>query len=445
MQTDPQISPPSSRLGKTRLVLDRVGVIVLGGGEGKRLEPLTKERCKPAISFGGRYTLIDIPLSNSLTTGLSKIFVIGQYLAFSLQKHLQEFYTHNPLNQVQIQLMVPEERDGKKVWYKGTADAIRQNLNYLSEIPVDTFLVLSGDQLYTLDFEKMIRFALECDAEMVLAAQPVTQKNAKRFGLLKLKPGSSEIADFAEKPQEEAILREYTLDERSLAQLGFTDPGERNILGSMGIYLFKRQALFDLLQTDHREDFGKHLIKTQIQRGGVHAFLHTGYWEDIGTIESYYEANLALTAEGEGLNCYDVHSQIFTKNHNLPAAKILGTRINQSLICEGCLIEAEEITHSVVGVRSMLKKGVLIRDSILLGNEYYASPLPDGRAPVIGEKSVVVRAILDENVSLGRNVKLLNGARHTHYDSPPGEPALFVRDGIIIVPRGTHLPDGFTF
>lgn len=436
-----------------KAALDRVGVIILGGGEGKRLAPLTHSRCKPAISFGGRYTLIDIPISHALTSGLTKIFIIGQYLAYTLQKHLFQTYLHDGIAQNQLQLLVPEEREGKHVWFKGTADAIRQNLYHLQDVSVDYFLILSGDQLYNINFQEMIRFGMETNASMVIATQPVSEKDAKRMGLLKLQQGSTKVVDFVEKPQEQSVLDQYAADERTLHELGFDKGGNKRHLGSMGIYLFKRQALFELLHQDPREDFGKHLIKTQMKKGDVHAFLYEGYWEDIGTIESYYHANLALTLpekdKKQGLLCYDENHIIMTKVYRLPGAKFMNAIIQNSLVCEGSIIEAREISHSILGVRTVVGKGTIIRDSIIMGNEYYErKSLLSGEAvdrPSIGENCVIQKAIIDENVKIGKGVKLLNQANHINYDSPSGEPSVCVRDGIIVIPRGTHLPNGFVF
>jgi len=427
--------------------LDRVAVIVLGGGEGKRLHPLTKSRCKPAVSFGGRYTLIDIPISHALLTGLRKIFVIGQYMANSLHRHLSK--TYHSLLQEDLHLLVPEERAGSRVWYEGTADAVRKNLDFFSEISADYFLILSGDQLYNINFQKMIKFGLDTDASMVIAAQPVNEKDATRMGLLKLAKGSSQLVDFTEKPKEQALLDKFRIDDLSLARLGYEGVEGKNHLGSMGIYLFKRQALFDLLLEDPRADFGMHLITTEMKKGSVHSYLYEGYWEDIGTIESYYHANLALTKEQtEGsFDCYDEKNLIMTESYHLPGAKVSNCLTSESIFCEGALVEAAEVSNSIVGVRSKVAKGCVIRGSILVGNSYYErSHLVTGGAahvPEIGENAIITRAIIDENVTMGKNVRLVNREGHTHYDHPEG--LLYVRDGIIIVPARAHLPDNFTF
>lgn len=444
ISTETKLHPP-------HISLDRVAVIILGGGEGKRLKPLTKTRCKPAISFGGRYSLIDVPISHSLSTGLSKIYVIGQYLAYTLQKHLFKTYLYHGISQNQIQLLVPEEREGKKVWYAGTADAVRQNIDYFSEVAADYFLILSGDQLYNINFEKMINFAIDTDAGMVVAAQPVGKKEARRMGLLKLEHGTSRLVDFYEKPQEEAILENYFIDDFTLARLGYEGNNGKHYLGSMGIYLFKRQTMFDLLKQDPREDFGKHLIKSQMKYGDVHGYLYDGYWEDIGTIEAYYEANLALTRMGDdrkqGLQCYDESGLIITKRYNLPGAKIKDCELDHTILCEGSVIEAKKIKHSVIGVRSVIGEGTEIHDSVLIGNEYYErAPLATGEEalkPGIGKHCNIHKTIIDENVTIGDHVKLLNKEKHVDFDTPDG--LLSVRDGIIVIPRGTHIPNHYIF
>lgn len=446
-------SPENKTKANSSLIsLDRVAVIILGGGEGKRLLPLTLTRCKPVMSFGGRYSLIDIPVSHSLTTGLRKIYVIGQYLASTLQKHLFQTYLYHGILQNQIQLLVPEERNGQKIWYKGTADAIRQNLPYFSEISADYFLILSGDQLYNINFNEFINFGVERDAGLSIAAQPVNAKDATRMGVMKIKHGDSQVIDFHEKPKSREVLDQFRVDAFTLHRMGKSFLSDKNYLASMGIYFFKRQTLFDLLVKDPREDFGKHLIRTQMESKDVHAFLYDGYWEDIGTIESYYYANLALTRHNvdrtEGLQCYDECNAIMTKSYRLPGVKTVGAKISDALICEGTVIEGGDISKSVLGVRTLIGEGTIVKDSILMGNEYYARPpLANGEGadkPGIGKGCNISRAIVDENVTIGNNVHLINQAGYTDYETPEG-PKLYVRDGILIVPRGTVLPNNFVF
>jgi len=431
--------------------IDRVCVLILAGGRGKRLEPLTKSRCKPAVSFGGRYNLIDVPISHSLSTGLTNIFVIGQYLSYSLRRHLSTTYLNYGIQQNRIQMLVPEERESEKVWYKGTADSIRQNLPYLADISADYFLILSGDQLYNINFRDMIDFGIQNDASMVIATQPVNKLDAKRMGILKLAQGSSHITDFYEKPQNESILQNFYTDEFTLHRLGLEPGLNRHFLGSMGIYLFKRQALFDLLKEDPRDDFGAHLISTEMAKGTVHGYIYDGYWEDIGTIQSYYDANLALTKASQdskyGLNCYDEKNLIITKAQNLPGAQISNSTLNQVLLCEGSIIRASSLSNCVVGVRSIIGDGCQISDSILLGNEYYErQPIFSGdavRCPKIGNNCVISKAIIDENVTIGNNVHLVNKQGHHDYASPDGR--VFVKDGIIVIPRDMHIPSNYVF
>lgn len=435
------------------LSLDRVCVIVLAGGEGTRLFPLTEARAKPVVPFGGRYHLIDVPISHSLNSGLRNIYVIGQYMAYTLQKHLFKSYLHHGISQEKIQLLVPEERKGRKVWYQGTADAVRQNLDYFKEVSADYFLILSGDQLYNIDFRDMVRFAQEANADMTIAAQPVNHKNAKRMGLLRVAEESSLLTDFYEKPQHEEVLQRFYTDEATFQAMGAVMEDGHHYLGSMGIYLFKRQAMFDLLIEDHREDFGKHLIQTSMQKGNTHAYLYDGYWEDIGTIESYYHANLALTRHADdtkrGMQCYDERNLILTSPYYLPGAKVGHTIVHKSLICEGCIVEGKEVTHSILGVRTRVGKNSVIRDSIVMGCEFYKrEPLVTGETqycPKIGEDCLIEKAIIDENVRIGNKVHLVNHKKLMTYDPPDGEPRVYVRDGIIVVPRGSEIPSGYVF
>jgi glucose-1-phosphate adenylyltransferase len=429
------------------LPLDRVAVIVLGGGEGKRLHPLTKSRCKPTVPFGGRYALIDIPISHALITGIRKIYVIGQYMSNSLHRYLSK--TYHSLMQKDLHLLLPEERAGERIWYEGTADAVRKNLEFFYELSVDYFLILSGDQLYNINFQKMINFGVESDASMVIAAQPISEKEATRMGLLKLARNSTKLEEFVEKPQEQALLDAFRMDELSLARLGYHGTEGKHHLGSMGIYLFKRQALFDLLMEDSRADFGMHLIGTEMKKGQVHAYLYDGYWEDIGTIDSYYHANLALTKQkgGKSFNCYDEQNLIITQSYHLPGAKVSNCLTQESLLCEGAIVEATEISNSIIGVRSKVGKGCVIQDSILVGNSYYekenAATQGKMHTPEIGDNSIIKRAIIDENVTIGKNVLLVNKMNYQNFDHP--DELLYVRDGIIVVPTKAHIPDHFIF
>lgn len=401
-----------------------VATIVLAGGQGTRLHPLTINHSKPAVSYGGRYRLIDIPISNSINSDFRQIFVIAQYLSGELEQHIKETYGS-------IDVLTP-----KGELFKGTADAVRQNLSTILKSNADYFLILSGDQLYNINFQHMLQFAESKKADLTIASIPVLKKEAKRMGLIRINDDHT-IVSFAEKPPEEK-LEEFRLSNEFFEKWKIKPRKDPCYLGSMGIYVFKREALISLLAQDEREDFGYHLIATAVKEKRTSAFIYCGYWEDIGTVASYYEANLILTRSTEGLNTYDEKNPIYAKQTFLPGPRIKRTKITQSVICEGCIIEAEEIAGSVIGLRSHVKKGAVIRDTVMLGNHSYTS---DGHDSWIGEDCVIEKAIIDENVQIGNNVKLTNKAGHTHFD---GE-GLFVRDGIIIVTAGTKLPNNFEF
>jgi glucose-1-phosphate adenylyltransferase len=427
--------------GKQKEIMGKVASIVLAGGQGTRLYPLTQTRCKPAVCFGGRYRLIDIPISNSLNAHIQRIFVITQYFASSLHQHILETYQLDYFRQSKIQMLCPEETPHRKVWFKGTADAIRQNLEHLETTNVEYFLILSGDQLYNMNFTEMFRFAKKEDADLVIASIPVEKEEAQRMGLLKI-DSSFHILEFHEKPSDPEILNRYKLLPEFLKGHHITHPDATHYLGSMGIYIFKRQALFDLLK-EEGDDFGKNLIPIQVKKGKTSAYVYKGYWEDIGTIASYYHANLALTHQRHCLDTYDEHNPIFTHPHNLPSPLISDTIINRSIISQGAVIEAKEITNSIIGIRIKIKKGSVIRNSIILGTLFNEPHLHQGTVIPgdfsIGENCHIERAILDEHTSVGNNVQLINKNNLQKFDGD----GIFIRDGIIIVTSGTRIPDGF--
>lgn len=411
--------------------VEKVATIVLAGGQGTRLFPLTATRCKPSVAFGGRYRLIDIPISNSLNAKLNQIFVISQYFATELNQHILATYHFDHLHRAGgIELITPQETLQGKNWFKGTADAVRQNIDCITKNNDEYFLILSGDQLYNMDLLKMIDLAKRENADLVIGSLQVNEAEAKRMGLLKLGK-SGQIIDFVEKPQDPQILDAFRFHDK---------PGW---LGSMGIYIFKRAALLNILQTEG-DDFGKHLIPKYIKNSRAFAFIYNGYWEDIGTIQSYYRANLLLTEKHPGLNTYDLHNPIYSAPQNVPSPLIDGTLIHNSLISQGSIIEAQEITHSVIGLRSIIKKKTIIKDSIIIGNRYYFPFTSEGilsdKEYSIGENCLIRQSIIDEHTYIGNNVQLINKNNIQNMDGD----GVFIRDGIIIVTPGTTLPDGYT-
>ena len=419
-----------------------IATIVLAGGKGSRLFPLTLKHSKPAVSYGGRYRLIDIPLSNSLNSNIRQIYVIGQYLTSELQHHLTQTYQFDNFFPGSLDLLTPEELPtGDKLWFNGTADAIRKNASKVFKSPLDYFLILSGDQLYNINFDKMLSYAINRDADLTIAALPVNEYDATRMGLLKINDAGF-VTDFFEKPKQQEQLDNFQLPPGFFEEWKLPK-SETSHLGSMGIYIFKREALENLLE-EKGDDFGKDLIPLQLKKGKTAAFVYDGYWEDIGTIESYYKANMDLTSvNSAGLKLYDEKNPIYTMINHLPGTKMRDTIIQRSIICEGGIILAKEITNSVIGLRSSIRKDTVIQDSILMGNSFYECPkhqnLPEKFE--IGENCLIKKTIIDEHVFIGNNVKLINKQNLDYYDSEK----IYVRDGIIVVPSGSCLPDNFEF
>lgn len=429
--SNPYFSEIGCRQSYQPIDMSRVAALILGGGRGTRLHPLTQSRCKPAICFGGRYRLIDVPISNSINSGCHKIFVITQFLSSSLHQHIFQTYRYDLFSSGFLELLPAEEKPGQKEWFLGTADAIRQNVEYFIETPVEYFLILSGDQLYNLDFRLMMAFAHKTEADLVIATLPIIPSDAKRMGVMKV-DNRNFITHFHEKPQ---------LDE-DLAKMESYPGTEKPFLGSMGIYLFKREVLLKLLAKDPREDFGKHLIPTIVSQGNVAAFIHNNYWEDIGTIESFYQANMALTQAEPPFDCYNEKWPIYSFRNHLPGPKVFKSTIKNSIINEGCLIESSEITHTILGPRTVIKKGCQIQDSYVMGHKFYNPPIKTGMCPetlIIDENCVIRKAILDTQVHLGKGVQLINKNNLRDYNGDD----IYIRDGIIVVPKGVSLPDGF--
>jgi glucose-1-phosphate adenylyltransferase len=411
--------------------------IILSGGKGTRLFPLTESCAKPNLQIAGRYRLIDIPISNCLNSGIHHNFIVTQYLSNSLNQHLNLTFppVHHSPNQVQI--LAPEENLEGMQRYEGTADCIRKNLKTLLNTPSDYFLILSGDQLYNIDFQKMIAFAKVSDANLVIASIPVQAETASRMGILQVDK-SLRLTDFIEKPQTSNELKPFLCPKKVLKDLGSSEENTPHYLASMGIYLFKREALIKILSDDPREDFGKHLIPTKVKSGKVYSFLFDDYWEDIGTIRSFYEANIKLTQHSPHYKMNQDLHKIYSQQENLSPSKISSAKIKQSIICDGCSIDADSISNSIIGPSSYIGHQSIIRDSYLIGNDPHISPY--SVSPVtVGKSSVIEKSIIDKHATIGDHVRLVNANQLETYDGD----GIYIRDGIIIVTRGTHIPDGF--
>ena len=425
--------------------MGKVICAILGGGRGSRLFPLTKERCKPAVGLGGKYRLIDIPVSNCLNSGYGSIFVITQFNTESLHRHISRTYSFDALGGRFVEVLSAEQTTEVSDWYQGTADAVRRNLRHLRLHQASHVLILSGDHLYRMDYRRLVAFHDESEADITLVAQPVTAAQATSFGVLKTSPEGRVVA-FAEKPREEAVLRDL-----ALADPVGEDPVSGEPLGhlaSLGIYVFRPSLLRDLLAASDEEDFGREVIPGAISRHKVVAFPFRGYWEDIGTISSFYRANLGLTDPAPRFDLFDPDWPIYTRARYLPPARVNGSTVRSSLVAEGSIVEASEIEGSIVGVRSVIRRDCVIRDSILMGNDNYrASAVPQaGRAGPSIPDELGVRAscriegaIIDKNCRVGESV-LIRGRPGSGVNAD--EDAYHVRDGIVIVPRSQVLPPG---
>jgi|CXWL01.1.fsa_nt_gi glucose-1-phosphate adenylyltransferase len=411
--------------------MKEVLAVILGGGRGTRLFPLTAHRSKPAVPIGGKYRLIDIPISNCLNSHLRRIIVLTQYLSESLNKHISQTYRFDPFTDAFVSVIAAEQTEDEQEWFLGTADAVRRANRHIRHHDFDDVLILSGDQLYQMDYRKMRETHHNADADITVGVTPVEAKDAPAFGILKI-DASGRIVHFHEKPRPEEVddLRSEMPD------------GSQGFLASMGIYFFKRGALEQTLALDASLDFGKHIIPGSIGNLKVQSHVFNGYWEDVGTIRSYYEANLALCQPVPRFDFYDVRMPIHTHARALAATKIEGARMTNALVSEGSIIVDSEIERSMVGIRSRIGRGCVIRNSLILGADYYEKTVPDpasGRPAIgIGDNSVIENAIIDKNARVGTNVRLVNEAKVDHADGP----CWYIRDSIVIVPKDAVVPDG---
>ena len=395
-----------------------ISAVILAGGEGNRLWPLTADRSKPSVSFAGKYKLIDIALSNAINAGIQDLFVTTQYHAKQLNAYLSDTFIHQ-----NIRILSPVKQSSACL-YKGTADSVRKNILQIASHPAEYIFILSGDQIYNMPLLDMLDFAKKHDSQMVISSLSVKEHDAKRMGLLKIN-SDHKIVDFKEKPEEQKELEHFRLEQT----------GEARYLGSMGIYLFKRDTLINLLLDHPGDDFGRDLIPTLIQEGKGNAYIFDGYWQDVGTVHSYYQANLQLM-QPDGFNLY--HTHIHSKKHILPSPCIQNTKLKSSIIADGSIIEAYEIQNSTIGMCMHIQEGTRIKNSILMGNDNFCEH-SDGKLFSIGKNCLFDGVIIDQNCQIGDNVTLINRSGIANKDFAP----LYVRDKIIIVPSGTILPDNY--
>lgn len=419
--------------------------VILGGGAGNRLFPLTQQRSKPAVPLGGKYRLIDIPLSNCINSDILRTFVLTQYNSASLNRHIAQTYRFSHFSDGFVEVIAAEQTPESPSWFQGTADAVRQVLPHIRDWRIDTLLILSGDHLYRMDYRDFLNRHYNSGADVTVSVIPCESHQASEFGLLKA-DASGRIVEFKEKPKGDELLS-MQVDTTSLG----LDPNEaarRPYLASMGIYVFKYEQLERLLAEDPKwVDFGKEIIPAAISSGHVQAHMFDGYWEDIGTIGAFYRANLDLTSKIPKFNLFDAEAPVFTRARYLPPSKIENSQIDDSIVSDGCIITGAKVTSCLVGLRSRISEGVQIDNAYIMGADYYQTfddmrrDLRNGLPRVgIGEGSVVRHAIIDKNARIGSNTRIMNEAGVAEFDSPNG--SYFIRDGIIIIPKNAVIPDG---
>ena len=419
--------------------------VILGGGAGSRLFPLTRDRSKPAVPLGGKYRLVDVPISNCINSDVIRMFVLTQYNSASLNKHIAQTYRFSPFADAFVETLAAEQTPESGQWFQGTADAVRQVLPHIRDWRIDTLLILSGDHLYRMDYRKFLARHYETNADLTVSVIPIAPDSASEFGLLKT-DDSGRIVEFSEKPKGDALAA-MRVDTTALG-LTAAEASARPYLASMGIYVFKYDRLEQLLSEDTTHmDFGREVIPGSIGRYNVQAYLFNGYWEDIGTIGAFYKANLAMTAAIPPFNLFDAEAPMFTRARYLPPSKIDNCEIKDSIVSDGCIINGAKISRSVIGLRSRIAEGAQIEASYMMGADYYQTledMLGDREAARprigIGEGTIIRRAIIDKNARIGAQVKLLNEAGAESLDAPDG--SYYIRDRIIIVPKNGVIPDG---
>ena len=405
--------------------------VILGGGQGKRLYPLTAERAKPAVPIAGKYRLIDIPISNCINSNIFHVSVLTQFLSVSLHRHITQTYNFDSFHQGWVQIWAAEQSMENTDWYQGTADAVRKQLQEIIATRKKYVLILAGDHLYSMDYSDMAQFHWDNNADITVAVQPVPKDEASRFGLLKRDP-NGRITDFAEKPKDPEVL----------AGLVSRDDPEMPYLGSMGIYLFNTEILVDILKPargkEHLDDFGGDIIPHFIRAGArVFGYNFEGYWRDIGTIRSFFETNLELTEKSPAFNFYDPSHPIYTHPRFLPGSIIANSTMHDVLLSEGCNVINSQIEHSVIGLRSQIGSNTRIKDSIIMGADWYGSN-KHGSPLGIGKNCEIQCAIIDKNASLGDGVAIKPFPRDRDVDHP----LYTVREGIVVVPKSTSIPAG---
>jgi glucose-1-phosphate adenylyltransferase len=419
--------------------------LILGGGRGSQLYPLTLRRSEPAVPIAGKYRLIDIPVSNCLNSGINRIYVLTQFLSASLHRHIANTYKLAPFSQGFVEVLAAQQTNETTDWFKGTADAVRQQIRHIREDPGKEVLVLYGDQLYMMDFRQLVREHREQQADVTVGVVPVAEEAAEKFGILHV-ANDGRVVELVEKPGDPQTLRLLRMPEAWLASRG-CQAGDKPYLANMGIYLFRRDLLLELLDGDNPPiDFVHDVLLRALGHKRVLAHLFRGYWDDLGSVRSYYEANLRLTDDDPPFTFYSSKGIIFTRARNLPAARLSGAKIERALVSDGCVVgEGSQLSRCIIGVRAQIGPNTVIRNSVILGTRHY-EPLRDraenqqkGLPPMgIGANSRIEGAIIDKDCRIGQNVRIVNESKRATSDGPN----YFIRDGIVVLPDGAIVPDG---
>lgn len=416
---------------------DKVLNIILGGGQGSRLYPLTEKRSKPAVPIAGKYRLVDIPISNCINCGLKRMYVLTQFNSASLNKHIKNTYHFSFFSEAFVDILAAEQTMTSGDWFQGTADAVRQSMHHFLNHDFEYILILSGDQLYQMDFNEMIKKHIESNADISIATQPVTSKEAPSFGILKSNV-DQEITSFIEKPSLDKLPgweSEVTPEMKSKG---------REYLASMGIYIFNRDLLIELMNDPSTVDFGKEIIPNSINKRKVVSYQYPGYWTDIGNIDSFFEANLGLTDDMPEFNLYDKEMRIYTRARMLPTSKITGSTLKNTVIAEGCIIHAEKIERSIIGIRSRIGKSSVVTNTYMMGSDYYETleEVENKKIDIfmgIGENCIINNAIIDKNCRIGDGVEI-NGGHHLENQETDN---YIVKDGIVVIKKEAVIPKGF--
>jgi glucose-1-phosphate adenylyltransferase len=419
--------------------------IILGGGRGSRLYPLTLERSKPAVAFAGKYRLIDIPISNCINSGIKKVFILTQFLSASMHRHIMQTYAFDTFTQGFVDILAAEQTPEKSDWFQGTSDAVRATLNHTMYYESDQIVILSGDHLYRMDYSQMVKFHRQSKADITIGVYPVPRDEASRLGLLRADE-QGQVTEFVEKPDDAAVIDRFRAPATLFAQRGL-DVGDDKYLGSMGIYVFEPHVLQDVLEDTQKTDFGKEVIPAAIAEHRVMAYPFDGYWRDIGTISSFFDANLELVDKNAPFNLYEGNWPFYTRSRSLPPTGIIDSEIKDSLVGEGSTITGATIDNCVIGIRSCVREGAYLKDVVMMGADFYEGEQKvrdaaqgDHELPLmgIGRNCRIERCIIDKNARIGDNVTIKAHPEQTDHKGK----RRWIVDGITIIPKGTVIPPG---